>query len=184
LGRKDEAESYYRRAIAADPKWSEPKNELAGILISGKRCEEAEQLLLAVTQDIFYPAPEFAEHNLALALSCQGRQEEAVSKLDALVTKRPQFCLGYLTLSQLSAQTRQPETTVKACEDFDRYCAKNEKIKEQVTPDHVAVCYLRSGMAHAQMGDVESARTSFMRCQDHPNALAKECEKALAQLPQ
>lgn len=185
LGKKGEAESYYRKAIAADPKWSEPKNELAGILIGDRRCDEAEQLLRAVTEDIFYTTPEFAEHNLALALSCQGRQAEAIAKLEAVVTKRPQFCLGYLTLSQLSAQTHQPETTVKACEDFDRYCAKNEKIKEQVTPDHIAVCYLRSGMAHAQMGDVESARTSFMRCQEsHQSGYAKECEKALAQLPQ
>jgi Flp pilus assembly protein TadD len=184
LGRKDEAEPYYRRAIEADPKWSEPKNELAGILISTGRCDEAEKLLLAVTQDIFYPTPEFAEHNLALALSCQGRQEEAVAKLETLLVKRPQFCLGYLTLSQLSAQTRQHETTVKACEDFDRFCAKHEKIREQVKPEHSAVCYLRSGMAHAQMGDVESARTSFMRCQTDSSAVAKECQRALEMLPE
>jgi hypothetical protein len=38
-------------------------------------------------------------------------------------------------------------------------------------------------MAHVQMGDVESARTSFMRCQNG-SALAKECEKALEMLPQ
>ncbi len=184
LGRKDEAEPYYRRAIDADPKWSEPKNELAGLLIASSRCEEAEKLLVTVTQDIFYATPEYAQHNLALAMSCQGRQAEAVTKLETLMPKHPQFCLGYLTLSQLSAQTKQHETTVKACEDFDRYCARNEIIRQQVTPDLAAVCYLRSGMAHAQMGDVESARTSFLRCQSTGSAMSSECEQALTMLPQ
>jgi Tfp pilus assembly protein PilF len=184
LGRLEEAEPYYRKALQIDPKWSIAKNELAGILLSTKRCEEAEQLLRAVTQDIFYQTPEFAEHNLSLALACEGKLVEAVDRLESVVLKRPQFCLGYLTLSQLSSQAKRSETTVKACMDFETNCANNEKIREQVTPEMRCSCYLRAGRAHAEMGDVESARASFMRCQSGCEPIGKECRDLLQMLPQ
>jgi Tfp pilus assembly protein PilF len=184
LGRLEDAERFYRKAIDSDPKWSIPKNELATILIDTKRCEEAEQLLRAVKEDIFYATPEFADHNLSLALACQGKLNDAVTVLETVVLKRPQFCLGYLTLADLSSQAKRPEKTVQACEDFETQCMKNEKIRSLVTPEQAAMCYLRSGMAHAVMGDVESARTSFMRCQSVENAVGKECKKSLELLPQ
>jgi Tfp pilus assembly protein PilF len=184
LGRLEDAERYYRKAIESDPKWSIPKNELATLLISTRRCEEAEQLLRSVTEDIFYATPEFAEHNLSLALACEGKAVEAISRLENILLKRPQFCLGYLTLAQLSSQNKQPEKTVHACEDFENLCAKNEKIRALVTPDQTATCCLRSGMAYAQMGDVESARTSFMCCQSAESAIGKECRRSLEMLPQ
>lgn len=186
LGRLDDAERFYRRAIQADPKWSFPKNELAVVLTQTKqsaRCEEAEQLLRGVLEDIFYPTPEFADHNLAKALACEGKVGEAVTRLETLVTKRPYFCLGYLTLAELSSQAKRPELTVKACEDFDHYCAKNEKIRSQVAPEQSALCYFNSGKAYVEMGDVESARASFQRCQSSNDALGKECKQSLQLLP-
>lgn len=184
LGRNDDAERFYRRAIDADPKWSEPKNELAGVLIRLQRCAEAEELLRAVRDDIFYATPEFAEHNLALALQCQGKQGEAVELLGGLVTKKPHFCLGYLTLSQLSLQAKQSEVAVKACDDFLFHCAQNDRIRDQVSSQHSALCYLRSGMAYVQMGDVESARASFMRCIPlDGQGVGKECQDKLGMLP-
>ncbi|MCK6551959.1 hypothetical protein L6R52_39375, partial [Myxococcota bacterium] len=115
---------------------------------------------------------------------CQGRQAEAVKGLEALVAKKPHFCLGYLTLSQFSLQAKQLEVTVKACDDFVFHCANNDKIREQVAPEHLGVCYLRSGMAYAEMGDVESARSSFLRCrQTNAPAIGKECQTALDMLP-
>lgn len=183
LGRLEEAERFYRQAIQADPKWSVPKNELASLLIGTSRCEEAEGLLRTVTEDIFYPTPEFAEHNLALAFACEGRMKDAVNQLKATVLKRPHFCLGYLTLAQLAVQDKQPEVTVSACEDFETKCAKDERIANQVSPEQSAMCYLRSGMAYAQMGDVESARASFKRCQSSEQ-VGKECRRSLTMLPQ
>jgi Tfp pilus assembly protein PilF len=182
LGRVEQAEEFYRKAIAADPTWSEPKNELAVVLMETKRCAEAEELLLEVKKDIFYRTPEFAEHNLARALECQGREPEAVSILEELVLKRPLFCLGYLTLAQLAARTKRNETTIDACEGFFTNCEQNEKIKEQISPEHSAMCYLKKGMAHAAMGDVESARASFKRCQSS-GMYGPECRRSLNLLP-
>ena len=182
LGRIEQAEGFYRMAIQADPAWSEPKNELAVVLMETRRCAEAEELLLEVKKDIFYRTPEFAEHNLARAIECQGRDKEAVAILEELVLKRPLFCLGYLTLAQLAARTMQNEVTIDACDGFFTNCEQNEEIKEQISPDHSAMCYLKKGMAHAAMGDVESARASFKRCQTS-GMYGPECRRSLNLLP-
>jgi Tfp pilus assembly protein PilF len=178
LGRIEQAEPFYRRAIAADPKWSLPKNELAVLLIGTKRCDEAEQLLRTVTEDIFYPTPEFAENNLALALACEGKLDDAVARLESTVLKRPHFCLGYLTLADVSTRAKRPEVVVKACGEFETNCAQDEKIRDLVTPDMRASCYLRSGKAYLDMGDYESARTSFMRCESASKRV-RECGELL-----
>jgi Tfp pilus assembly protein PilF len=182
LGRFQEAEDFYRKAMTSDPSWSEPKNELAVLLMETKRCAEAEELLMQVRTDIFYRTPEFAEHNLAKALECQGRDQEALGILEDLVLKRPTFCLAYLTLAQLAARTKQPEATIDACEGFFTNCEQNEEIKEQISPEHVAMCYLKKGTAHAALGDVESARASFKRCQTS-GTYGSECRRSLNLLP-
>jgi Tfp pilus assembly protein PilF len=182
LGKLGEAERYSRRAVEVDPKWSEPKNELATTLIMLERCKEAEDLLQQVLKDIFYQTPWFAEHNLARALRCQDRPQEAMDLLERTVTKQPHFCLGYLTLSEISAQLKKHETTISACDGFRKNCAEHDKIKEQVLPEYRDMCYLRSGLAHAAIGDVESARASFKRCQSE-GAFGKECRRTLEMLP-
>ncbi|MEM7678268.1 MAG: tetratricopeptide repeat protein, partial [Myxococcota bacterium] len=183
LQRYKEAERFYRRAIEANPKSSLSRNELAVVYMEQRRCQEAVPLFEKVLEDIFYPTPEFAEHNLAQAYACLGRIDDAISRLDKLVTKRPYFCLGYLTLSQLASKSRRPEATIRACDDFVHHCEQNEKIKQQVLPQQSAMCYLRKGLAYAEMGDVESARTSFERCQSL-GEVGNECTKSLELLPQ
>lgn len=182
LQRPEEAEQYYRQAIQSDPTWSEPKNELAVLLMETKRCPEAEGLLREVLKDIFYRTPEFAEHNLARALECQGKDPQAIKVLEELVLKRPSFCLGYLTLAQLSARSKEPQVTIEACEGFFTNCEQNDEIKQQISQEHSAMCYLHKGLAHAEMGDVESARASFKRCQAS-GTYGQECRRSLNMLP-
>ena len=182
LGRSADAERFYRRALKTDPKWSVAKNELAVVLMTQTRCEEAEALLEQVLEDILYPTPEFAEHNLARAIACQGRNDEAMSRLQKLQITRPHFCLGYLTLVQISVQAKAPEVTIEACEGFTRSCEQHEEIQKQVSPDQSAMCYLQKGLAYAELGDVESARASFERCQSN-GQYGGECRRSLSRLP-
>jgi Tfp pilus assembly protein PilF len=183
LERLEEAEKFYRGSIASDPKWSLPKNELAVVLMARKQCPEAEKLLQEVLGDIFYATPEFAEHNLARALACQGRMAEALDILERLQTKRPQFCLGYLTLAELSAEARRPELTVNACERFTAHCEQHAEIQKQVTPEHSALCLLRKGRAYAELGDVESARSALQRC-EATGRFVPDCRRSRELLPQ
>ena len=182
LGRLEEAERFYRLSLEANPKSSLSRNELAVVFLEQRRCQDAVPLFEKVLEDIFYPTPEFAEHNLAQAYACLGRVDEALSRLDKLVTKRPYFCLGYLTLSRLASTSRRPESTIRACDDFAHYCEQNDKIKNQVLPQQSALCYLRKGLAYAELGDVESARASFERCKSL-GEVGRECSKSLELLP-
>ena len=182
VGHRQKAEGYLRRAVDADPKWSVPKNTLASILIPDGRCDEAEALLTAVLADIFYTTPEFAEHNLAKALACQGKNAAAMQRLEDLMVKRPKFCLGYLTLAELASAEKIAEVTIRACGDFRRECADNEKIGKFVSPEHRCLCYFRAGLAHAQLGDIEGARRSFTSCESD-GTYGKECRKSLELLP-
>ncbi len=182
LGILDESEKFYRRAVEADASWSIPKNELAVVLLQTNRCEEAKGLLEAVLKDIFYPTPQFAEHNLARAHACTGDPEGAVERLEKLVLKYPKFCLGYLTLAQLSAQVKRHETTISSCDDFVHHCEEDESIKKLVSAEQSDLCYLKKGLAYAELGDLESARASFSRCQSR-GQLGKECKKSLEMLP-
>lgn len=182
LERLEEAETYYRRSIESDPKWSMPRNELAIVLMEKGDCREAQTQLEQVLKDIFYPTPEFAEHNLAKALACQGDAQGAMKKLEELVMKRPKFCLGYLTLAEISFEAKAHETTIEACDGFVANCEEDERIREQILPEHRAKCYLRKGMAYAALGDVESARAAFERCDSRgPNG--RECRRSLELLP-
>lgn len=182
LDRLDEAERYLRRVVELEPKWSVPKNELAVVLIERNLCGEAETLLDSVLEDIFYPTPEFARHNLARAMACQGRIEEAIGGLKNLVKRKPRFCLGYLTMSELASESERYEDTIEACDGFVRYCQEAEEIRDKVLPQHSAICYRRSGVAYAKLGDVESARAAFLRC-EATGVLGDECRRLLNALP-
>ncbi|MFO0726885.1 MAG: tetratricopeptide repeat protein [Myxococcota bacterium] len=178
LGRSEQAEAHFRQAIEADPKFSIAKNSLATLLLGAHRCDEAAELLKAVLDDIFYPTPHFAEDNLAKAEHCLGRSQDAIARLTRVVEKRPTFCLGYLTLADISAEAKQPETTIRACDQFMNRCERHEKIGKLVSPEQRAMCYLRKGLAYASLGDIESARQALASC-DSDGAYGRECRRSL-----
>ena len=182
LAKLEEAERYLRQTVEIDPKYSDAKNTLATLLIRAQQCEEAETLLRAVLKDIFYSTPEYAEHNLARAFACQGRTKEAMGQLDKLLIRRPTFCLGYLTLAELAASEKMAEQTIKACEEFTLQCEEHEQLRKFVSPEHSCLCYLRKGLAYAQLGDIESARQSFLSCES-TGAYGRECKRSLELLP-
>ena len=182
LERLDDARRHLERAVEIDPDWSMPRNELAVVLIQQSECEAAESQLREVLDDIFYPTPEYARHNLARALHCQGRDQEAIETLQTMLDSKPRFCLGYLTLSDIAAGAKEPESVIAACERFTRYCEQDEQIRANLAPRYSAMCYLRKGVAYAEVGDIESARAAFIRC-EATGALRSECRRALETLP-
>lgn len=183
LGRPVEAESYLKRTLSAQPKHSIAKNTYASLLIQSERCEEARPLLEDALADIHYPTPEFAEHNMARAEVCLGESEKAMNRLERLLARRPQFCLGYLTLAELTSQAKKAEATIDACEHFRANCELHEKVKEFVSPEHACLCYLKKGLAYAELGDSESARESFMSCRSD-GEYGRQCRRSLDLLPE
>lgn len=183
LGRVADSERYLKRTLDADPKHSAAKNTYASLLIQSERCDEARPLLEEALTDIHYATPEFAEHNLARAEVCLGETKKAMDRLEGLLARRPQFCLGYLTLAELTSQSKKPEATIDTCEHFRVNCELHEKVKEFVSPEHACLCYLKKGLAYAELGDAESARESFMSCRSD-GELGRQCKKSLDLLPE
>ncbi|MEL6186957.1 MAG: tetratricopeptide repeat protein, partial [Myxococcota bacterium] len=160
----------------------EPKNELAVILVERRACDEAQTLLAAVLDDVFYPTRHFAEHNLARAEACSGNVEAAVERLTSLTSKRPKFCLAYLTASEVASRAQLHEETVEACESFRENCERDAEIGTKIPDALKATCDLRKGRAYMALGDVESARTAFERCRSAEKTRAA-CHDALELLP-
>ena len=182
LGRLAKAESHLRRAVASDDEWSDPKNDLAVVLIEQGGCEEAVQLLREVLDDVFYPTQHFAEHNLARAEACEGDVQQAVARLDNLTRKKPKFCLAYLTASEMAEEANLHESTVEACERFRDHCEQDKDIGRRIPYEVRALCDLRKGRAYAALGDVESARTALGRCRG-AESTGRACREALRFLP-
>jgi type IV pilus assembly protein PilF len=182
LDRLDDAKRYLARAIESDPEWSMPKNELAVVHLRQGRCAEAQALLEAVLDDIFYPTPAYARHNLAKALACQGALTSAIETLESAVKLQPTFCLGYLTLSEMTQRVEAHEATVSACARFSEFCEADERVRSNILPRHSATCYRRSAAAYVELGDVESARSSLKRCLE-TGELEASCRELLRMLP-
>lgn len=182
LERFDLAENHLRKAIEKRKDWSEPKNELAVILTERNSCDAAIELLAEVLEDVFYPTRHFAEHNLARAEACAGQPGEAVRRLARLTSKRPKFCLAYLTASEVASSAQLHEETVEACESFREYCERDEEIGQRIPESLKATCDLRKGRAYVALGDVESARTALGRCSGSENT-RMACREALELLP-
>ncbi|MEM6862184.1 MAG: tetratricopeptide repeat protein [Myxococcota bacterium] len=182
LDRLDDAERYLSQAVEADPNWSMPKNELAVVHLQQGRCAEAQALLVAVLDDIFYPTPAYARHNLAKAQACQGDLTSAIETLESAVKLQPTFCLGYLTLSEMTQRQDAHEATISACARFIEFCEGDERVRPNILPQHSATCYRRTAAAYAKLGDVESARSSLKRCLN-TGALEASCREMLRLLP-
>lgn len=178
LERPELAEAAFKAALELDPHYSTARNSLATLYLQGARCEEAATQLSQALEDIMYPTPEFAQDNLARAEHCLGKSKEALARLEKLVTSKPQFCRAYLTMADIAAAVRAPEVAIRACDDFTNRCELHEQIGKLVSPENRALCYLRKGMAHAALGDVESARQTLEKC-DSPGTFGKQCKESL-----
>ncbi|MBI2373555.1 MAG: tetratricopeptide repeat protein [Deltaproteobacteria bacterium] len=171
LGRLDPAEKYLRHAVDVVPRdnvptYSVAKNTLGTLLMAQGRCEEARGYFSSALEDIFYPTPQFAEHNLAKAEWCLGKREEAMLRLARLTNRLPQFCLGYLTLADFSVEAKKAESAIDACDAFQSNCVNNDKVKKYVTEASTSMCQLKRGLALAQLGDLDAARQSFLQCSE------------------
>lgn len=178
LERPELAEAAFKAAIELDPQYATARNSLATLYMQSSRCEEAAVLLREVLEDIMYPTPEFAQDNLARAEHCLGKSKEAIARLDKLVISKPQFCRAYLTMADIAAAVRAPEVAIRACDDFTNRCELHEQIGKLVSPENRSLCYLRKGMAHAALGDVESARQTLEKC-DSPGTFGQQCKESL-----
>jgi type IV pilus assembly protein PilF len=174
--RLDEAETYARRGMAADPKSLEIQNTLAVILVHGHKFDEAIALLEPITQNILYPTPEIAWGNLGWAYLEKGDLPRAVTALSRAVAAQPLFCVGNY---RLGLAYRRLGQLASARDALDR--ALNA---------HAAGCsnlqdaYLVRAEVAIALGEGERGRADLDRCiaLDKSNRTGLKCTEMLNQL--
>jgi Tfp pilus assembly protein PilF len=178
LGRREDAEQHLRAAIRLDPRGASAKNTLGALLLEVGQCAEAEQILAEVVEDVAYATPEFAHDNLARAEACLGRPKDGIQRLAGLLRMRPKFCRAYLTIAELGRQAKEHAVVVASCERFVEECERDPKFQKFVSPEHSALCYLRTGQAQVALGDLSAARSAFEACRSD-GSFGKECRRSL-----
>ncbi len=152
FGRAEEAITYYKRALAVRPTFSECKVNLGNLYLDQKRYDEAIVMYREALNDMLYPTPFLAEGNLGWALYMKGDKVAALSSIKSAVTMNPKFCLGFRNLGTIYEDSGDTEAACKAYGKFRELC-----------PD-IGEAYLREGMCLAKKGDLKGAQKSFDGC--------------------
>lgn len=164
FGRHEEAITYYQKAIALKPTFSDAKVNLANVYLDQKRYDEAITLYQEALNDMLYATPYVAHANLGWALYKKGEAGKGIGHIKSALTINPKFCIGYRNLGTISEEQGD---VAEACKHFAKF--------KEVCPE-VPDAYYREGTCLAKKGDVAGATASFATCVEKAgnNELLKE----------
>jgi len=108
-GQKKLAVTYLKKALDADEKNSDARNNLASVYYNMGMFKEAKEEYLKVSEDLVYEHQYRVRFNLALIALKEGRSSEAQSLLLSSVEDNPSYCAAYFKLGEL-AKARQSYT--------------------------------------------------------------------------
>ncbi len=115
--RIEEAIAFYKRSMAADPRYIPPINNLAGI----KRREGDLSAALQLFQRALTIQPEKPDHrwvriNLASLLSQLGKLDEAAAQCQRALDRQPDFAEGLVVLAEIRLRQGRPDEAIRLCE--------------------------------------------------------------------
>jgi len=174
LGRPQEAEKEFNRALEMRPDFSEAMTNLGALFISRSKFGEAIPLLEKAARDPLYRSRVLAQSNLGWAFYKTGQIEKGVSEIRGALAVAPKYCLGWRQLGTIFSEQSRLEEASSA---FARYAAE--------CPD-VADAHLQSGKVLARLSKAAEARAEFERCSvakdEKDKPVAAECAKFLKDL--
>jgi type IV pilus biogenesis/stability protein PilW len=182
LGRADDALAHYKRAIGIKPDFSEAANNMGTLLTDMGRYDEAVAAHQLALGDILYGTPWLAEGNLAWALYKRGDVVGARKRLRNALATNPKFCRGYEWLAHIDLEQGAADDTVQSCMRFERYCAADPEIADQIQPELLREMRYYLAMGHLKRGDHEAARDAFTQCADETDGYGARCRSSLAAL--
>jgi len=152
VGRWEEAEQYYRRALSLDPDSIVAQNGLVQVLARTGRLAEAERILerMEAQED----APAYVSVNLAVVLMRRGDLVSAKEKLEAAVGRNPGEVVAHMYLGKVHER----------CADMARAGEAYRKAVELCPAYAPAVAALRAFESREQAGE-------FVRVGDGLSAL-------------
>lgn len=184
LGHADDALAHYKKAVSLNPEFSEAYNNMGTLLTDMGRYDEAIAAHQKAIGDILYGTPWLAEGNMAWAMYKKGDVPTARKHLRNALATNPKFCRGYEWLAHIDLEQGAPNDTVQSCQRFERYCAADPEIADQIQPELLREMRYYLAMGHLKSGNTEGARDAFTQCADE-NADAgygQRCRMSLATL--
>ncbi len=174
LGRADDGEKEFKRAIEMRPDFSDAMTNLGALYIARGRYADAIPLLDRAARDPLYKTRTVAQANLGWALYKAGQPERGIGEIRGALAVAPKYCLGWRQLGTIYSETGKLEQAGVA---FARYA--------QECPD-VADAHLQSGKILARQQRAKQARAEFEQCavpkQERDKPVATECARFLREL--
>ncbi len=174
LGRPQDGEREFKRALEIRPDYSEALTNLGAVYLSRGRYDEAIPLLDKAARDPLYRSRVIAQSDLGWALYKSGQAERGVSEIRGALGVAPKYCLGWRQLGTIYAEQGKLD---QAGEAFGRYA--------QECPD-VPDAHLQSGKVLARQSKAAQARAAFERCavvkSEKDKPVAQECQKFLKEM--
>jgi Tfp pilus assembly protein PilF len=174
LGRMQDGEKEFKRALEMKPDYSEAQTNLGALEIARGRFADAIPLLDKASRDPLYKGRILAQSNLGWALYKAGQSDKGIGEIRAALQVAPKYCLGWRQLGTIfSEQGRLDDATTA----FGRYAEE--------CPD-VPDAHLQSGKVLARQSKAAQARAEFQRCavvrDDKDKSVAAECAKFLKEM--
>jgi type IV pilus assembly protein PilF len=146
----DIAETHIKKAIEANPKYSDAKNNLGRVYIELARYDDAIRELNLVTKDLTYPNPEKAYVNLGLAYLKKGDSQTSQGMFKKSIEANSRFCPGYNYYGQSLFQQQKYELAIDAFESALKLC--NNSYDE---------AHYYSALSYFKIGEKEKAQARF-----------------------
>jgi type IV pilus assembly protein PilF len=174
LGRPQDGEKEFRRALEMRPDFSEAMTNLGALYIAKGRFADAIPLLDKAARDALYRSRVLAQSDLGWALYKTGQADKGISEIRGALQVAPKYCLGWRQLGTIFSEQGRLEDAKDA---FSRYAAE--------CPD-VPDAHLQAGKVLARLSKAPEARAEFERCavvkDDKDKPVAAECAKFLKDL--
>lgn len=183
LDRSDDALEHYEKAVEAKPEFSEAYNNMGTLLTDLGRYDEAVVAFKKAMGDILYATPWIAEGNMGWAYYKSGQKELGLKHLRNAVAVNPKFCRGYEWLARVGLETNDGEQVVSNCARFEKYCAADKDIVQQIPDDYVREMRYYMALGHLKTGNREAAKEALAQCAEGDgDGYAARCRESLATL--
>src|SRR5207244_7549784 len=152
LGRPQDAEKEFKRALEMRPEFSEAMTNLGALYISRDRFAEAIPLLEKSAGDPLYKSRVLAQSNLGWALYKVGQGDRGVTQIRGALQVAPKYCLGWRQLGTIYSEQGKLDEASGAFARYTEEC-----------PD-VLDAHLQAGKVLVRRSNASAARTEFERC--------------------